>query len=112
MDSSVAAVNQGGQRKGAACVYLQPWHAVVQEFLELRDNTGDDARRTHNLNRANWIPDLFLRRVAAHAAWAVCRPSKETELTALIGGAFERAYEPAEAQRKKAKKQTKRERTA
>jgi hypothetical protein len=63
LDASVAAVNQGGKRKGAACVYLEPWHADVEEFLELRDNTGDEARRTHNLNLANWVPDLFMRRV-------------------------------------------------
>ena len=63
LDASVAAVNQGGKRKGAACVYLEPWHADVEQFLELRDNTGDEARRTHNLNLANWIPDEFMRRV-------------------------------------------------
>ncbi len=65
LDASVAAVNQGGKRKGACCVYLEPWHADIEEFLELRDNTGDEARRTHNLNLANWIPDLFMRRVEA-----------------------------------------------
>ncbi len=63
LDASVAAVNQGGKRKGAACVYLEPWHADIEAFLELRDNTGDEASRTHNLNLANWIPDLFMRRV-------------------------------------------------
>jgi len=62
LDASVAAVNQGGRRKGAACVYLEPWHPDVEEFLALRDNTGEDARRTHNLNLANWIPDEFMRR--------------------------------------------------
>ena len=61
LDSSVAAVNQGGKRKGAACVYLETWHADIEEFLELRDNTGDEARRTHNLNLANWVPDLFMQ---------------------------------------------------
>ncbi|HET7475655.1 MAG TPA: ribonucleotide reductase N-terminal alpha domain-containing protein [Dermatophilaceae bacterium] len=61
LDASVAAVNQGGRRKGAACVYLEPWHPDIEEFLELRDNTGEDARRTHNLNLANWIPDEFMR---------------------------------------------------
>ena len=65
LDSSVAAVNQGGKRKGACCVYLETWHADIEDFLELRDNTGDEARRTHNLNIANWIPDLFMRRVEA-----------------------------------------------
>jgi ribonucleoside-diphosphate reductase alpha chain len=63
LDSSVAAVNQGGKRKGAACVYLETWHADIEDFLELRDNTGDEARRTHNLNLANWVPDLFMKRV-------------------------------------------------
>ena len=61
LDASVAAVNQGGKRKGACCVYLEPWHADIEEFLELRDNTGDEARRTHNLNLANWVPDLFMQ---------------------------------------------------
>ena len=74
LDSSVAAVNQGGKRKGAACVYLEPWHADIEEFLELRDNTGDEARRTHNLNLANWIPDLFMRRVEADGDWSLFDP--------------------------------------
>ena len=65
LDSSVAAVNQGGRRKGAACVYLETWHPDIEEFLELRDNTGEDARRAHNLNLANWVPDEFMRRVEA-----------------------------------------------
>ena len=65
LDSSVAAVNQGGKRKGACCVYLETWHADIEDFLELRENTGDDACRTHNLNLANWIPDLFMKRVQA-----------------------------------------------
>ena len=65
LDSSVAAVNQGGKRKGAACVYLETWHADIEDFLELRDNTGDESRRTHNLNLANWVPDLFMQRVEA-----------------------------------------------
>src|SRR3546814_8152008 len=103
LDSSVAAVNQGGKRKGAACVYLEPWHADVQKFLELRDNTGDDARRTHNLNLANWIPDLFMRRVEADAAWSLFDPSKVPEFTDLFGEAFERAYAQAEAQGKAVK---------
>ncbi len=103
LDSSVAAVNQGGKRKGAACVYLEPWHADVEEFLELRDNTGDEARRTHNLNLANWIPDLFMRRVEADADWSLFDPSKVPEFTDLFGEAFERAYEQAEAQGKAVK---------
>jgi ribonucleoside-diphosphate reductase alpha chain len=67
LDSSVNAVNQGGKRKGACCVYLETWHSDIEEFLELRDNTGDEARRTHNLNLANWIPDLFMQRVEKDA---------------------------------------------
>ncbi len=103
LDSSVAAVNQGGKRKGAACVYLEPWHADVEEFLELRDNTGDEARRTHNLNLANWVPDLFMRRVEADAPWSLFDPRIVPEFTDLHGEAFERAYEQAEAQGKAVK---------
>jgi ribonucleoside-diphosphate reductase alpha chain len=103
LDSSVAAVNQGGKRKGAACVYLEPWHADVEEFLELRDNTGDEARRTHNLNLANWIPDLFMRRVEADADWSLFDPRIVPEFTDLYGEAFERAYEQAETQGKAVK---------
>ena len=102
LDSSVAAVNQGGKRKGAACVYLEPWHADVEEFLELRDNTGDEARRTHNLNLANWIPDLFMQRVEADADWSLFDPSRVPEFTDLFGEAFERAYVQAELQGKAA----------
>ncbi|MBX9401873.1 ribonucleoside-diphosphate reductase subunit alpha [Lysobacter sp. BMK333-48F3] len=97
LDASVAAVNQGGKRKGAACVYLEPWHADVEEFLELRDNTGDEARRTHNLNLANWIPDEFMRRVEADGDWSLFDPAKVPQLTDLWGEAFERAYHAAEA---------------
>ena len=97
LDASVAAVNQGGKRKGAACVYLEPWHADVEEFLELRDNTGDEARRTHNLNLANWIPDEFMRRVEADAPWSLFDPHAVPELTDLFGEAFDRAYAAAEA---------------
>lgn len=96
LDASVAAVNQGGKRKGAACVYLESWHADIEEFLELRDNTGDEARRTHNLNLANWIPDLFMRRVEAGADWSLFDPKVTPELTDLYGEAFEAAYEKAE----------------
>jgi ribonucleoside-diphosphate reductase alpha chain len=97
LDASVAAVNQGGKRKGAACVYLEPWHADVEEFLSLRDNTGDEASRTHNLNLANWIPDLFMRRVEADAAWSLFDPKVVPTLPDLWGEEFERAYEAAEA---------------
>lgn len=97
LDSSVAAVNQGGRRKGAACVYLEPWHPDVEEFLELRDNTGEDARRTHNLNLANWIPDEFMRRVEADEPWSLIDPNTVPELPDLWGEAFDAAYRQAEA---------------
>jgi len=96
LDSSVAAVNQGGRRKGAACVYLEPWHPDVEEFLELRDNTGEDARRTHNLNLANWVPDLFMRRVEADEQWSLFDPHEVPELPDLWGEEFEQAYAAAE----------------
>ncbi|MET7638383.1 ribonucleoside-diphosphate reductase subunit alpha [Streptomyces sp. NPDC005438] len=98
LDASVAAVNQGGRRKGAACVYLEPWHADVEEFLELRDNTGEDARRTHNLNIANWIPDEFMRRVEADQEWSLFSPVDVPELVDLWGEEFEAAYRKAEAE--------------
>ena len=98
LDSSVAAVNQGGKRKGAACAYLEPWHADIESFLELRDNTGDDARRTHHLNLANWIPDLFMRRVEADQPWSLFDPSTVPDLPDLFGAAFDAAYLQAEAQ--------------
>jgi ribonucleoside-diphosphate reductase alpha chain len=96
LDSSVAAVNQGGRRKGAACVYLETWHADIEEFLELRDNTGDEARRTHNLNLANWIPDLFMQRVEANGTWSLFDPNKTPHFVDLYGEAFEAAYTKAE----------------
>jgi ribonucleoside-diphosphate reductase alpha chain len=97
LDASVAAVNQGGKRKGACCVYLETWHADIEDFLELRDNTGDDARRTHNLNLSNWVPDLFMRRVEQDAEWSLFDPKVVPHLTDLYGEAFERAYAEAEA---------------
>ncbi len=97
LDSSVAAVNQGGKRKGAACVYLEPWHADIESFLELRENTGDDARRTHHLNLANWIPDLFMRRVDENGTWSLFDPADVPELPDRWGAAFEQAYAQAEA---------------
>lgn len=96
LDASVAAVNQGGRRKGAACVYLETWHPDIEEFLELRDNTGEDARRTHNLNLANWIPDEFMRRVEADADWSLFDPDELPELVDLWGDDFDRAYRAAE----------------
>lgn len=97
MDSSVAAVNQGGKRKGAACVYLESWHADIEEFLEMRDNTGDEAKRTHNLNLANWIPDLFMKRVKADALWSLFDPKTVPAFPDLYGEEFEKAYIEAEA---------------
>jgi len=97
LDASVAAVNQGGRRKGAACVYLEPWHGDIEAFLELRDNTGDEARRTHNLNLANWIPDIFMRRVESGQKWSLFDPKEVPEFTDLYGDAFEAAYLQAEA---------------
>ena len=97
LDASVAAVNQGGKRKGAACVYLEPWHADIEEFLELRDNTGDEARRTHNLNLANWIPDEFMRRVESDGDWSLFDPKIVPHFVDTWGEAFERAYREAEA---------------
>jgi ribonucleoside-diphosphate reductase alpha chain len=96
LDASVAAVNQGGKRKGACCVYLETWHADIEEFLELRDNTGDDASRTHNLNLANWVSDLFMRRVEADAEWSLFDPKLVPDLPDLYGAAFEARYEEAE----------------
>ncbi|SNY54625.1 ribonucleoside-diphosphate reductase subunit alpha [Paractinoplanes atraurantiacus] len=96
LDAGVAAVNQGGRRKGAACVYLEPWHPDVEEFLELRDNTGEESRRTHNLNLANWIPDEFMRRVEADEDWSLIDPSDAPELPDLFGEAFDEAYRRAE----------------
>lgn len=97
LDSSVAAVNQGGKRKGAACVYIESWHADIEGFLELRDNTGDDARRAHNLNLANWVPDLFMRRVEEDGVWSLFDPKRVPELVDSYGEEFERVYAQAEA---------------
>ena len=97
LDSSVAAVNQGGRRKGAACVYLESWHADIEQFLELRDNTGDHARRTHNINLANWVPDLFMERVEKDWQWSLFDPKKVPELTDTYGDEFRAIYEQAEA---------------
>ena len=96
LDSSVAAVNQGGRRKGAACVYLESWHADIEDFLDLRENTGDPTRRTHNLNLANWIPDLFMERVEKDWKWSLFDPRKVPHLTDLYGAEFEAAYQKAE----------------
>ncbi|MFN8016302.1 MAG: ribonucleoside-diphosphate reductase subunit alpha [Acidimicrobiia bacterium] len=109
LDSSVMAVNQGGRRKGAACVYLETWHADVEEFLELRDNTGDESRRTHNLNLANWVPDLFMKRVESDAMWSLFDPKQVPQLVDTFGEEFEKIYEEAEAQGKYEKQVSARE---
>ncbi|MBK8465817.1 MAG: ribonucleoside-diphosphate reductase subunit alpha [Chloracidobacterium sp.] len=96
LDSSVAAVNQGGKRKGACCVYLETWHADIEDFLELRDNTGDEAQRTHNLNLANWISDLFMKRVQADGVWSLFDPKVVPHFPDLYGEEFEAAYLKAE----------------
>ncbi len=98
LDSSVAAVNQGGRRKGACAVYLETWHADVEEFLELKDNAGDEARRTYNLNLANWVPDLFMRRVEAGERWSLFDPKAVPHLADLHGEDFDLAYTRAEAE--------------
>jgi ribonucleoside-diphosphate reductase alpha chain len=97
LDASVAAVNQGGKRKGACCVYLETWHADIEEFLELRDNTGEESRRTHNLNLAHWVPDLFMKRVESDGVWSLFDPKAVPSLPDLYGDAFEAAYAEAEA---------------
>ncbi|MGY4924097.1 ribonucleoside-diphosphate reductase subunit alpha [Streptomyces sp. 900105755] len=97
LDASVAAVNQGGRRKGAAAVYLETWHSDIEEFLELRDNTGEEARRTHNLNLAHWVPDEFMRRVNADEPWSLFSPADVPELVDLWGDEFDAAYRRAEA---------------
>jgi ribonucleoside-diphosphate reductase alpha chain len=97
LDASVAAVNQGGKRKGAACVYLESWHADIEDFLELRDNTGDDARRAHNLNIANWVPDEFMRRVESDGDWSLFDPKVVPHFVDSWGETFDAAYLQAEA---------------
>ncbi|MGC6512876.1 MAG: ribonucleoside-diphosphate reductase subunit alpha [Myxococcota bacterium] len=97
LDASVAAVNQGGKRKGAACVYLEPWHGDIEAFLELRDNTGDEARRTYNLNIANWVPDLFMQRVEKGQMWSLFDAKEVPELVDTWGETFENVYLQAEA---------------
>jgi len=98
LDSSVSAVNQGGKRKGAACVYLESWHADVYDFLALRNNTGDEAQRTHNINLANWIPDLFMRRVKESGQWSLFDPKDTPDLVDSFGEEFDRLYEKYEAE--------------
>jgi ribonucleoside-diphosphate reductase alpha chain len=97
VNDTAVAVNQGGKRKGAVCTYLESWHLDVEEFLELRKNTGDDRRRTHDMNTANWIPDLFMKRVMAGADWTLFSPSDVPDLHDKVGRAFEAAYTAYEA---------------
>ena len=92
VNDTAVAVNQGGKRKGAVCSYLETWHLDIEEFLELRKNTGDDRRRTHDMNTANWIPDLFMKRVMQNADWTLFSPSDVRELHDKFGKAFEEAY--------------------
>ncbi|MHB0776194.1 ribonucleoside-diphosphate reductase subunit alpha [Halomonas sp. WWR20] len=97
VNDTAVAVNQGGKRKGAVCAYLETWHMDVEEFLELRKNTGDDRRRTHDMNTANWVPDLFMKRVFDDKEWTLFSPSTCPDLHDLYGAAFEKRYEEYEA---------------
>ncbi len=91
-NDTAVAVNQGGKRKGAVCAYLETWHIDIEDFLDLRKNTGDDRRRTHDMNTANWIPDLFMQRVVEEKPWTLFSPNETPELHDLTGKAFEQAY--------------------
>ena len=97
VNDTAVAVNQGGKRKGAVCTYLETWHLDIEEFLELRKNTGDDRRRTHDMNTANWIPDLFMRRVMENGTWTLFSPNNVPDLHDKFGEDFERAYVGYEA---------------
>ena len=97
VNDTAVAVNQGGKRKGAVCAYLETWHLDIEEFLELRKNTGDDRRRTHDMNTANWIPDLFMKRVMENGEWTLFSPSDVPDLHDKFGKAFEEAYLAYEA---------------
>ena len=92
VNDTAVAVNQGGKRKGAVCTYLETWHLDIEEFLELRKNTGDDRRRTHDMNTANWIPDLFMKRVMEKGEWSLFSPNNVPDLHDLFGADFEKAY--------------------
>ncbi len=97
VNDTAVAVNQGGKRKGAVCAYLETWHLDIEEFIELRKNTGDDRRRTHDMNTANWIPDLFMKRVFDDGKWTLFSPNEVPDLHDLTGKAFEERYEYYEA---------------
>ena len=96
-NDTAIAVNQGGKRKGAVCAYLETWHIDIEEFLDLRKNTGDDRRRTHDMNTANWVPDLFMQRVEQDGEWTLFSPDETPELHDLYGPRFKAAYEAYEA---------------
>ncbi len=96
-NDTAVAVNQGGKRKGAVCAYLETWHRDIEEFLDLRKNTGDDRRRTHDMNTANWVPDLFMKRVAEDGHWTLFSPDETPDLHDLTGQGFESAYTAYEA---------------
>lgn len=100
-NDTAVAVNQGGKRKGAMCAYLESWHIDIEEFLDLRKNTGDDRRRTHDMNTANWIPDLFMKRVAEDKEWTLFTPDETPDLHDLCGRKFEKAYLAYEAKAEK-----------
>ena len=98
VNDTAVAVNQGGKRKGAVCSYLETWHLDIEEFLELRKNTGDDRRRTHDMNTANWVPDLFMKRVFEDGDWTLLSPNEVPDLHDLYGAAFEQRYLECERQ--------------
>ena len=101
VNDTAVAVNQGGKRKGAVCAYLETWHLDIEEFLELRKNTGDDRRRTHDMNTANWIPDLFMERVMNKESWTLFSPNEAKDLHDLTGNEFKEQYEKYEEEAKK-----------
>jgi len=102
-NDTAVAVNQGGKRKGAMCAYLETWHLDIEQFLELRKNTGDDRRRTHDMNTANWIPDLFMKRVHNDEGWTLFSPNDCPDLHDLTGLEFEKRYKEYKDRLKRAK---------
>ena len=109
VNDTAVAVNQGGKRKGAVCSYLETWHLDIEEFVELRKNTGDDRRRTHDMNTANWIPDLFMQRVMNGEKWTLFTPNETPDLHDLTGSAFKARYEEYEKDAKEGKIQVSKE---
>ena len=102
VNDTAVAVNQGGKRKGAVCAYLETWHLDIEEFLELRKNTGDDRRRTHDMNTANWIPDLFMKRVMENGEWTLFSPSDVPDLHDKFGNGVRRSLRRATKRRPRA----------